>query len=262
MKGILRFVTRRICAVGSGGESRAAPWRARWWLAAGPVALLLGVAGVALTAWPARPAPRAAGGVPPPEAVPETESAWAMEYLFKEPQWAVGDPAPDFTLPSIASGRPTHLRDLVGHKPVVLVFGSFSCGIFAGYRPALARLYQAHCAEAEFLFVNVREAGHRLPGLEFLAQEEHSASCPAGAAPCGSCEQHGRAVQKALARTGFPLPAVVDGEDEWVTCLYGAFPMRLVVVDAGGRVALDLGRGTLERWDLGQVENWLQAHHG
>jgi hypothetical protein len=185
--------------------------------------------------------------------------------LWEEPGWKVGDPAPDFTLPRVDASGATCLHELLGRKPVVLVFGSLSCTLFDRYRPALGRLCQDHHARAEFLFVNVREAGQQVSGLEFLIPAGQKEEWPDETASRCSFEEHRRVVRKALARTGFPLPTVVDREDEEVMYLYGAFPMRLVVVDAGGRVALDLGRTVGpwrgdEGWDLAAVDDWLRAH--
>jgi hypothetical protein len=59
------------------------------------------------------------------------------------------------------------------------------------------------------------------------------------------------------------MPWVKDGHDRMVEQAYLAWPLRLVIIDNGGRIALDMGHGFGGgRWDLKQVETWLNAHGG
>ena len=79
----------------------------------------------------------------------------------------VGSPAPDFTLPAVRGDGEVSLSGFRG-RPVVLVFGSFSCIVFHDRVAEIERLHRAYKDRADFLFVNVTEAGHRIPGLEFV----------------------------------------------------------------------------------------------
>jgi hypothetical protein len=45
-------------------------------------------------------------------------------YLVK--RLSAGEPAPDFSLPSLKDGRPLYLSDFRDRKPVLLIFGSFT----------------------------------------------------------------------------------------------------------------------------------------
>src|SRR5262249_20029003 len=81
---------------------------------------------------------------------------------------ALAGEAPDFTLPRIDGAGDVRLSDYRGKKPVVLCFGSFSCTIFCSRLPELSRLYHQYGDQAQFLFVNISEGGHPIPGLEFL----------------------------------------------------------------------------------------------
>lgn len=154
---------------------------------------------------------------------------------------AAGEAAPDFALPAVGEDRRVGLADFRG-RPLVLVFGSFSCDRFAGRVPDLERLYQSNRARAGFLFVNVSEANHHVPGLEFVLTGP-----PA--------DRAGR-VAEARRVAGLSMPAVAD-EGKAAERAYKAFPLRLVVVDADGAVGLDLGRAVSTPWDLGEVEAWL-----
>jgi hypothetical protein len=74
--------------------------------------------------------------------------------------------------------------------------------------------------------------------------------------------ERARRVRQALQAHGMTIPAVLDTEGtREAERAYDAFPKRLVVVGADGRVALDAGHG-LEGprgWDLAAVESWLKA---
>jgi hypothetical protein len=159
-----------------------------------------------------------------------------------------GIPAPDFTLPAIR-GRDRITLSRYRGRSVVLVFGSFSCDLFRKRTSDLQRLYEAHKDRAEFLFVSVTEAGHRIPGLEFVLDK-------AGTGDVDPLEDRRARLVKALDRVGLSMPGAVDAGAA-AEVAYDAFPLRLVVVDAGGRIALDLGRAVPDPWDLSEVAAWL-----
>jgi hypothetical protein len=165
-----------------------------------------------------------------------------------------GSPAADFALRTVEGGRLVRLSDYRGRAPVVLVFGSFSCNVFCGYSDSLELLYQAYREEAQFFHVAVTEAGHHTPGLEFLVEEP--------AAGPSHHDVRSDQVRRAMALKGFTMPALIDAPDAPVEIGYDAFPLRVVVVDTDGKVALDLGRGISERWDFGTLERWLRRHAG
>lgn len=166
----------------------------------------------------------------------------------------VGSPAPDFRLPDHADGHEVHLADFRGSKPVVLIFGSFSCGALISEFDAVKRLYQEQKDRANFLFVYIDETGHNTsplePGLALL--------------PTGP-EHRGERVQKGCKLLHVDMPTVLDTEAGTVKNAYDAWPRRLVVVDREGRIAVDLGRGMAAMgigagWDLTAVAAWLRSH--
>jgi thiol-disulfide isomerase/thioredoxin len=69
-----------------------------------------------------------------------------------------GDVAPDFTLQSPDGRQSVHLADLRGQKPVVLIFGSYTCPPFRDVYPSLERLHQAYGDRVAFYYVYIREA--------------------------------------------------------------------------------------------------------
>ncbi len=170
----------------------------------------------------------------------------------------VGDRAPDFTLPTIADPRhQVTLSRLIGRRPVVLVFGSFSCLVFVNHVEQLERLYQDNKGRAEFLFVNVQEAGHVIPGLEFVVEGRNAGFGQ-------SAEDRRRGTRRAMELKGLTIPAVIDPDGAAAEAPYDGYPTRLVVLDAKGRIALDQGQGLPgeEPWDLGAIDRWLKAQAG
>jgi hypothetical protein len=109
-------------------------------------------------------------------------------------------------------------------------------------------LYRKYRGRAGFLFVAVREAGHRNPELDFVRSAGRSAG------------QRRAALGRAANLVGLTIPCVLDTPDGRVMRAYKAFPRRLVVVDRRGRIALDLGIGLSWDWDLSRVARWLDDH--
>src|SRR5829696_6634480 len=69
-----------------------------------------------------------------------------------------GDQAPDFTLPSPDGKSSFHLAGLRGVKPVVLIFGSYTCPPFRDVYPTLERLHQSYGEKVAFYYVYIHEA--------------------------------------------------------------------------------------------------------
>src|SRR5687767_2926415 len=69
-----------------------------------------------------------------------------------------GDVAPDFTLHSPDGKQTAKLSDLRGKKPVVLIFGSYTCPPFRDVYPTLERLHQTYGDQVAFYYVYIREA--------------------------------------------------------------------------------------------------------
>src|SRR5262249_16654850 len=71
---------------------------------------------------------------------------------------AMGAPAPDFTLKTVDGKGEITLSKQTGPKPVVLIFGNFTCGPFRGQAGNVEKLYRRYKARATFLMVYVPEA--------------------------------------------------------------------------------------------------------
>lgn len=162
-----------------------------------------------------------------------------------------GSAAPDFTLPAIQARGAVSLSSLLG-QPVVLVFGSFSCKVFCDRISELERLHRLYKDRAAFLFVSVTEARHRISGLEFVTDPPDP----------DTLEERRARVDKAMRLMGLTLKGVLDVGEAAETA-FDAYPSRVVIVGADGKVALDIGRGVfLEPSSLDEVEVWLKAEAG
>jgi thiol-disulfide isomerase/thioredoxin len=161
---------------------------------------------------------------------------------------AVGDPAPDFTLPDFTGKKQVTLSDSRGMKPVVLVFGSCTCPPFRRQIGEVERIYQVYNDKADFLLVYIREAhpGSQIPGInegQPIDQTETLAERMKLAADFA----------KELELT---MPVVVDKEDNKVNASYAAWPNRLAIVGIDGKIAYMEKSGAGFTW--GEVERWLQ----
>ena len=90
------------------------------------------------------------------------ESTQEADLAFsKSKPLNVGDAAPDFQLTpfdTALAGPETNLLSKVKAKPVVLIFGSATCGLTADKAPELRRLYETYKDQADFVFVYMKDA--------------------------------------------------------------------------------------------------------
>jgi hypothetical protein len=158
----------------------------------------------------------------------------ASWYAVRMP---AGTRAPDFTASRVTDGKVVRLSDFQGRRPVVLIFGSLSCDRLFAQSEELEGLYRSYRDRADFLFVYIREA-----------------HLSAAVLPSNSRD----AVRKAMAAQKLSIPCALD--DGTAESAYDAWPKRLVIVGADGRIALDAGHGLPDVWDLHEVEAWLKRH--
>ena len=104
---------------------------------------------------PARP-PSGRSGGPSKETL--VRGLFRQEIGSLQPGPALGETAPDFTLKTNDGKEEVTLSKLVGPKPVVLVFGNFTCGPFRSQAGNVEKLYRRYKDRATFVMVYVREA--------------------------------------------------------------------------------------------------------
>ncbi len=165
---------------------------------------------------------------------PVYSQAWAVH------KFPAGTPAPDFALRSYPDNAVVRLSSLRGQKPVVLVFGSFTCNLFCGHTGRLVELHKTYKDRAQFYFIYIAEAAHHLPF------------------PSPEGGRLGR-IAKGLEVFHIPFPCLVATQDSEVEKDYDPWPARLMLVDREGYIAFDAGRGVRQPWDLEAFEARLRA---
>ncbi|HSI35846.1 MAG: deiodinase-like protein [Phycisphaerae bacterium] len=188
-------------------------------------------------------------------------------------RWAdtlkVGEAAPAFTLAllppvakpgdrAVAAAKPAEpktvaLKDLHAGRPVVLVFGSFTCPPFRNQLADVDRVYDEFRDRAAFLFVYVREAH---PGSTVRVVDERG---EAGLAKIDQPQSpEARAANAAVCRRTYALrmPVAVDSADNAVGKAYAGWPNRVVIVGADGRIA-NATRPSPGGTDARRLRAWL-----
>jgi hypothetical protein len=166
--------------------------------------------------------------------------AVAMIALPFRPLWMsaraghlrVGDLAPDFALPVLHGDRTVTLSDEYRHKPVVLVFGSYTRPPFRSGVPELNRLYEQYRDRVGFFVVYIQEAHP----VDLWQVSSNVSDGVLFASPQTSGERVETA-QICVVKLAIKMPALVDGIDNRIERAYTGWPDRLYVVGTDGRVS-------------------------
>jgi thiol-disulfide isomerase/thioredoxin len=170
--------------------------------------------------------------------------AMLVRGLFKQeigslqPGPRLDETAPDFTLRTSDGKSEITLSKVVGRKPVVLIFGNFTCGPFRSHAGNFEKLYQRYKDRAHFVMVYVREA-HPTDGWRMESNELKGVST---AQP----DTYGKRVevaQKCGRLLGLGFPMLVDTIDDAVGARYSGMPGRFYLIDRTGKIAFKNGRG-------------------
>jgi thiol-disulfide isomerase/thioredoxin len=150
----------------------------------------------------------------------------------------VDEAAPDFTLSSVDGKETVRLSKELGKKPVVLVFGNFTCGPFRALFPDVDSLHERYKDRATFLMVYVREA-HPTDGWKMESNARVGVTVKQ---PTTNAERTEVCAQfRKKLKPGMSL--LVDEIGDPVGSAYSAMPARLYVIDTHGKVAYKSGRG-------------------
>lgn len=155
-----------------------------------------------------------------------------------QPGPALNEQAPEFQLKQLGTDKTYRLAELVGKKPVVLVFGNVTCGPFRNQGGNLEKLYRRYKDRAEFVMVYVREA-HPTDGWVMESNELVHVSF----AQPKTFEQKTAAASKCQSMLKLGMPVLVDTMEDTVGARYSGMPSRLYVLDKSGKVAYKSGRG-------------------
>lgn len=149
-----------------------------------------------------------------------------------------GERAPDFALKTYDGSRTVRLSDAFGDKPVVLVFGNFTCGPFRSLYPGVEEVYDRFKDEATFLFIYVREA-HPTDGWAMKSNERFGVAVTQPK----TYEERVAVATRCHDMLAPSLPLLVDEINDPTGHAYSGMPARLYVIDPAGMVAYKSGRG-------------------
>ena len=172
---------------------------------------------------------------------------------------AAGTVAPDFTLRQRASSGQIHLASMVGERPVILVFGSYTCPKVRFEARALNAMYERYHAHAEFVMVYVQEA-HSEEGWQSSVNQRENISLP----PVKTIEQKEQNAATCSRKLDIKFPVVIDGLDRKVESAYAGWPSAIYVLDKKGRIAWRsrLGEVELSTADLDRaIQQTLSGAH-
>ena len=164
---------------------------------------------------------------------------------------SLNDPAPDFVLKTHDGRQAICLSEQIGTKPVVLVFGNFTCGPFRSMYPGVEDVSRRFKEDAVFLGVYVREA-HPTDGwkMESNARVGVTVTQPKNYAERVDVAQQCHRLLKPS------IPLLIDDIHDSTGNAYSGMPARLYVIDAAGRVAYKSGRGPFG-FKTGEMEQAL-----
>jgi hypothetical protein len=163
----------------------------------------------------------------------------------------LNDFAPDFTLRTHDGRRTIQLSKIVGAKPIVLVFGNFTCGPFRSMYPGVEDVYRRFKEDATFLGIYVREA-HPTDGWKM----ESNTKVGVSVAQPRNYEERTAVAHQCHQLLKPTIPLLVDEIDDRTGNAYSGMPARLYVLDSAGRVAYKSGRGPFG-FKTGEMEQAL-----
>jgi Iodothyronine deiodinase len=171
----------------------------------------------------------------------------------------VGDLASDFELPRVDAERGTtmgsvRLADLVGRRPMVLAFGSYSCPMFQMLYPQVDGLARRYAESVGFLLVYGRERHPVGREVEWIKER--------GIVVEDHVDRDGRVrVASECAKSlQIRIPLLVDEMDDRVTAEYGGWPAAVRLIDTSGRLAyLSAEKG---RVDVDELERAIRQELG
>ena len=130
-------------------------------------------------------------------------------------------------------------------KPLVLVFGSYTCPKLRSSASELKRIAAEYRGRVDFRLVYIREA-HSDDGAEAQWQSTINQREGVTLGPARNLAEKQQHADLCVRKLSLPWPAVVDGMDGAAESAYQAWPSRVYVVDGGGRVTFNSRLGELD----------------
>jgi tetratricopeptide (TPR) repeat protein len=142
-----------------------------------------------------------------------------------------GDPAPDFTVTKMGSEEKVTLAQLRNERPVLLVFGSYTCPNFRGAADALNKLYPEFKERLPFYLIYIREAHSTTDWASTRNQREGIVLPPAA----NMNERQGHATM-CVRKLHIEFPALLDSMNGAAEKAYAAWPSKAYLVDKRGKI--------------------------
>ena len=170
------------------------------------------------------------------------EARDALANGFRMDQPPKDDPGipPGSPAPAVGTLDPSRLA-----KPMVLVFGSYTCPKLRGSAADLKRVAERYGGRVDFRLVYIREA-HAEGGAESQWQSTINVKEGISLAQARTLPEKQEHAALCLRRLDLPFPAVVDGMDGAAETAYRAWPSRLYLVGRDGKVAFHTRLGELD----------------
>jgi Ca2+-binding EF-hand superfamily protein len=172
-------------------------------------------------------------------------SRWTLvKGLFRQeigsldPGPALDEVAPDFRLKTVDGKAEVSLKELEVGKPVILIFGNFTCGPFRSMSGNIEKIYARYKDRANFLMVYVREA-HPTDGWSMASNDRVGVTLRQPR----SYDERVDVARRCGQALGFGFPLLVDTIDDTVGARYSGMPGRFYLIDSAGKVAYKSGRG-------------------
>lgn len=180
-------------------------------------------------------APRGGGG---PSKATLVRGLFNQEIGSLQPGPKLDDIAPDFTLKTNDGKSEITLSKLVGPKPIVLIFGNFTCGPFRSHSGNFDKLHERYKDRATFVMVYVREA-HPTDGWRMESNDRIGVS----QSQPRTYEERVEVAKTCGKHLNLGFPMLVDTIDDRVGAEYSGMPGRFYLIDHAGKVAFKNGRG-------------------
>lgn len=151
---------------------------------------------------------------------------------------ALGAMAPDFNLKTADGLQTVKLSDHFGLKPILLVFGNFTCGPFRSMSQEVDEISRRFRDQVITLGVYVREA-HPTDGWKMQTNERVGVSV----AQPKSLTERAAVAQQCFAKIRPSFPWAVDDVNDATGHAYSGMPARLYLLSPQGVVLYKGGRG-------------------
>lgn len=161
--------------------------------------------------------------------VPASVIYWGEVY--RRGELKIGELAPNFCLRMRDGKSEIRLTDLRRHKPVVLVFGSYTCPHFRDHIALLNKLYLTYHDTVKMFLVYTREAHPTNKGR--ISENEYLTPIMAPS----SLEERAQIADICATALDIQMPILIDNMDDSTAKEYRASPLRVCIIDADGKFA-------------------------